>query len=149
MNINQVNSREQLEQCLAIRREVFVVEQEVPEQLETDEFDRFPGDCVHLLAMNGDKPAGTARWIPYDQASGTVKFQRLAVKKEYRGTGLGAKLINALEQSAAEAGAKTAILNGQQHLEGFYKKLGYETVSSEPFLDAGIWHLQMKKPLRA
>lgn len=147
MNIIQVTTEEELRQCLSIRHEVFVHEQQVPLELEEDEYDHLSAACTHLLALDGDKPAGTARWLFYDKAKNTAKFQRLAVIKSYRGSGLGKLMIHALERSAMEQGAHTAILNGQLYLEKFYDKLGYANVGKEPFLDAGIWHLQFTKKL--
>jgi predicted GNAT family N-acyltransferase len=38
-------------------------------------------------------------------------------------------------------------MDGQCQAEGFYNKLGYVTVSTEPFLDAGILHVRMQKEL--
>lgn len=148
MKIIQVTTEEQLRQCLAIRFDVFVYEQQVPKELEKDDYDLLSASCTHLLAMDGEQPAGTARWVFYDKEKTTAKFQRLAVHKAYRGSGLGRQMIQALEQSAVEHGAHSAILNGQLYLEKFYEKLGYENISDEPFLDAGIWHLQFKKSLK-
>ncbi|WP_010269982.1 GNAT family N-acetyltransferase [Paenibacillus senegalensis] len=148
MKIMQVTAEDQLRECLAIRREVFVYEQQVPPELEKDEYDALSAACIHLLAVDGGQPVGTARWVFYDKAKTTAKFQRLAVHKAYRGSGLGRQMIQALERSAAKHGARSAILNGQLYLETFYEKLGYVNISKEPFLDAGIWHLQFKKSLK-
>jgi len=56
-------------------------------------------------------------------------------------------LLLALEQIAGDLGLSGAILDAQCQAEKFYAKLGYEVISEEPFYDAGILHVRMKKPL--
>ena len=46
--------------CMAIRRQVFVQEQNVPEQQELDEHD---ATALHLLATLDGRPVGTARLL--------------------------------------------------------------------------------------
>ena len=145
MTIIPVTTRQELDACLAIRMKVFVDEQQVPAEEELDEFDVSPQACHHELLSDGDKPVATGRWKVYED--GTAKLQRVAVLKEYRGGGTGRILMEALEDSARQAGMKRTILDGQCQAEGFYNKLGYYTVSTEPFLDAGILHVRMQKEL--
>jgi predicted GNAT family N-acyltransferase len=145
MEIIHVRTENELNQCFTIRKKVFVEEQGVPAELEIDEFDASPDACGHILLLSNGQPAGTGRWRPYK--SDTAKLQRLAVLVEYRGHGMGKKLIAALEQQAREAGYQFCILDGQCHAESFYLKLGYATVSTEPFEDAGIMHVRMQKAL--
>lgn len=50
-------SEEDLKSCFAVRSEVFVVEQSVPESIEYDAYD---ADAVHVLAVDADgAPLGT------------------------------------------------------------------------------------------
>ncbi|MGF7033121.1 putative GNAT family N-acyltransferase [Paenibacillus mucilaginosus] len=141
-----VETTEQLEECFGIRRRVFVEEQQVPEEEEIDEFDASPAACRHWLLRDGEEPVGTGRWRMYDGE--TAKLQRIAVLDSRRGQGLGRTIIEAMEQDVREAGVPAVILDGQVQAEAFYRKLGYETISKEPFLDAGIWHVRMRKELR-
>jgi predicted GNAT family N-acyltransferase len=55
--------------------------------------------------------------------------------------------VAALEQQAREAGNAYCILDGQCQAEAFYHKLGYVTISRQPFEDAGIMHVRMRKLL--
>jgi predicted GNAT family N-acyltransferase len=145
MEIIHVRSQSELNQCFSIRKKVFVEEQGVPADLEIDEFDVSPDACGHILLLSDGQPAGTGRWRQYN--ADTAKLQRLAVLVEYRGRGIGKKLIEVLEKAAREAGNQFCILDGQIHAESFYHKLGYETISPEPFVDAGIMHVRMRKTL--
>jgi predicted GNAT family N-acyltransferase len=136
---------EELNQCFVIRKKVFVEEQGVPAEIEIDEFDASPDACSHFLLLYNKEPAATGRWQAYKVD--TAKLQRLAVLKPFRGLGMGKKLILALEQQAREAGFQYSILDGQCHAESFYHKLGYETISEQPFEEAGIMHVRMQKSL--
>jgi predicted GNAT family N-acyltransferase len=146
MEIHRVKTMEELEKCFDIRKEVFVKEQQVPQDLEMDEYDENPDACNHVLMTLDGRPVATGRWRFYDEE--TAKLQRVAVLKALRGTGLGKRLILEMEGHAREAGACYSMLDGQCHAEDFYRKLGYETISDEPFLDAGILHVRMRKKLQ-
>lgn len=142
-----VTDQDQLQQCLNIRMEVFVREQQVDESLEVDEFDQSPDACIHMLLLEDGQPVATGRMRPYENASETMKLQRIAVRKEQRGTGAGKAIVLALEEEAKKQGFAYTLLDAQCQAEPFYAKIGYTTVSSETFLDAGIPHVRMKKPL--
>ncbi|MFD0697260.1 GNAT family N-acetyltransferase [Paenibacillus sp. GCM10027628] len=145
MEMIRVTTIEELEACFEVRMKVFVEEQQVPEELEMDEKDESPAACHHVLMVDEERPVATARWYFYEDK--TAKFQRVAVLKEYRGKGLGKQLILEMEQQARELDAQFAILDAQCQAEGFYSQLGYRVISEEPFYDADILHVRMKKPL--
>ena len=119
-----------------VRYTVFVVGQNVPEELETDELDPH---CVHFIArtVNG-KPIGTAR---VDQEG---HIGRVAVLEEHRGLGVGTALMVATMDHMRESGQSVALLNSQASAIPFYEKLGFEPCGDE-FMEAGIPHVAMKK----
>ncbi|MBU5674690.1 GNAT family N-acetyltransferase [Paenibacillus brevis] len=135
----------QLKECLEIRKEVFVVEQKVPVDLEIDEYDVLGDQVHHVLVEVGGEPAATGRLIYY--VDNAAKMQRIAVRKEYRSQGIGSVLLLGMEALARELGLTKSVLDAQCHAEAFYAKLGYETISTEPFDDAGIPHVRMTKSL--
>nr|WP_062492695.1 GNAT family N-acetyltransferase [Paenibacillus sp. 32O-W] len=143
MNVMRAATLEQLQQCLAIREEVFVKEQGVDPAIEIDRYDDSPLACVHMLLTVEGQPAATGRIIRYEER--TAKLQRIAVLPEYRGIGAGRRLVEAMEEQAWRDGFRRIVLDAQCHAEPFYVKLGYRTVSDEPFLDAGIPHVRMTK----
>ncbi|WP_058301757.1 GNAT family N-acetyltransferase [Gorillibacterium timonense] len=147
ITVHSVQNEEDLQACFAIRVQVFVEEQNVPSDEEIDEFDASWDACRHFLVKVDGKPAATGRYRSYKESPPTVKLQRIAVLPEYRGTGLGRVLILAMEADAKKAGADYSVLDAQCQAEPFYRKLGYETVSPETFLDAGIPHVRMQKRL--
>lgn len=143
--IIEVKTQEQLDECIAIRKEVFVAEQQVPEEEECDEYDNLDAPAFHVLLMLDGQYAATGRVKLLDEF--TAKMQRIAVRKPFRGKGTGRVLMVGLEQIARKHGVEKCVLDGQCQAEGFYHSLGYETVSEEPFLDAGIPHVRMEKKL--
>jgi predicted GNAT family N-acyltransferase len=143
MEIIRVRDLDQLNQCFVIRNKVFVEEQKVPADLEIDEKDASPEASHHILIHVQGQPVAASRWYAYKPQ--TAKLQRVAVLKEFRGTGLGKELILAMENQAKDLGFTSTILDGQCYAEPFYQKLGYTTISKEPFYDAGILHVRMEK----
>jgi predicted GNAT family N-acyltransferase len=135
-----------LQQAFAIRLKVFVEEQGVPSSLEMDEYDVSPQACHHFLVLSDDgSPIATGRWKEFE--SGVAKMQRIAVLEPHRGTGVGKFLVLGMETEAKLAGYEYSLLDAQCTAEAFYHKLNYVTESSEPFLDADIPHVRMRKRL--
>ncbi|AOT58451.1 MULTISPECIES: GNAT family N-acetyltransferase [Streptomyces] len=138
--------------AFAVRRQVFVVEQGVPEEIEYDALD---ATAVHLLAVRSADGAalGTGRLLHGPDAAchtggdeGVGALGRLAVAQAARGLGVGAALVRAIEEAARARGLKAVDLHAQTHALGFYERLGYEAYGSE-FPDAGIPHLAMRRVL--
>ncbi len=136
-----ISRTDDIEACLKIRFEVFVVEQGVPEALERDEFD---ASAIHLLATRDGETIGAARIL---LKGDTGKIGRVCVRKPARGTGLGAALINtALDELRKEPGISKAALGAQVDAIPFYEKLGFAAYGPE-FDDAGIQHRMMDRAL--
>jgi predicted GNAT family N-acyltransferase len=125
------------EAALSVRHDVFVEEQGVPEELELDEHE---GDAVHFVAYIDGNPVGAARLRDY--GDGDAKVERVAVVADRRGTGWGARLMDAVERAAGERGFDRLVLNSQLTAAGFYERRGYERVGEE-FEEAGIPHVKM------
>jgi predicted GNAT family N-acyltransferase len=129
---------EDLPAALALRQEVFVVEQGVPPELELDELDAVADHAVGLLDA---EVVGTGRLLP----SGTIG--RMAVARSARGRGVGAAVLRCLEQRARDRGMEVVELHAQVHAAGFYDKAGWSSYGPV-FLEAGIEHVTMRKELR-
>ncbi|MFG1666632.1 GNAT family N-acetyltransferase [Streptomyces sp. Y7] len=139
------------EACFAVRKEVFVVEQGVPQEIEYDAHD--PG-AVHVLAVREDGlPLGTGRLLYGEAAAAKTdgdpsvgSLGRLAVTQEARGLGVGAALVRAIEDAARARGLTAVDLHAQTHALGFYERLGYVAYGPE-FPDAGMPHRAMRRVL--
>jgi predicted GNAT family N-acyltransferase len=122
----------------SIRRQVFVLEQQVPEELEWDGQDV---QSVHVMAetLNG-APIGTARMLPDGHIG------RMAVLKPWRGQGVGRQLLDALINMAQRRGCTSVYLHAQSHALAFYEKSGFAVYGVE-FTEADIPHRRMKRIL--
>ncbi len=118
----------------AIRTEVFINEQQVPEAMEWDEFDAI---STHVLARNFDGlPVGTARLLPDGHVG------RMAVLKEWRGNGYGSAMLQKMLEELNSRHKQIVMLNAQTSAVKFYEKFGFK-VSGEEFWEAGIPHVKM------
>ncbi|WP_434120976.1 GNAT family N-acetyltransferase [Salinicoccus roseus] len=140
MEIKVADNNIMYNQCLEIRKRVFVEEQNVPMDREVDEYE---DTATHILLID-DEPIGTVRYRP--TSDDMIKVERMAVLPEERGRKLGFKLMEFVHDHARQHGYTRAKLGAQVHAIDFYKKLGY-TVSSDEFEDAGIPHVYMEKAL--
>ncbi|GHJ98326.1 acetyltransferase [Streptomyces sp. Y2F8-2] len=139
------------EACFAVRKEVFVGEQGVPEDIEYDTYD---AAAVHVLAVREDGvPLGTGRLLHGEAAAAknggdasVGSLGRLAVTREARGLGVGAQLVRAIEDAARARGLTAVDLHAQTQALGFYERLGYAAYGPE-FPDAGIPHRSMRRSL--
>jgi len=115
-----------------VRRQVFVVEQKIPESEEWDDADK---NSSHVLAFSEKRDAvGTGRIEP------TGKIARLAVLAEYRGQGVGTAILTRLIEEARQNGFSQVFLHAQTHALNFYKKFGFVS-DEEIFSEGGIPHV--------
>ena len=129
------------EAALAVRRDVFIEEQGVPEEVEMDGKD---DEAVHFVATADGDPVGAARLR--EVGSGVGKVERVAVVADRRDEGIGRELMHTLEATAVERDIDRLIMHAQTHVEEFYRRLDYET-TSDVFEEAGIDHVEMEKDL--
>ncbi|OGA28509.1 MAG: GNAT family N-acetyltransferase [Betaproteobacteria bacterium RIFCSPLOWO2_12_FULL_67_28] len=121
-----------------IRYAVFVEEQRVPREMELDELDP---QCVHALAFPREGvPVATGRLLP-DSHIG-----RMAVLKDWRGRGIGGALLERLVAAARARGDREVALSAQTHALEFYRRHQF-LEEGETYLDAGIPHRMMRRPL--
>lgn len=118
-----------------VRSAVFLQEQQVPVELEWDEFDAV---SLHALALDeAGRVIGTGRLLPDGHIG------RMAVLKDARGKGAGSAILQALMQAARERGDSEVVLNAQVRAEAFYARFGFVCEGGE-FQDAGIPHIFMR-----
>jgi predicted GNAT family N-acyltransferase len=127
--------------ALALRHEVFVVEQRVPLEEEVDRHDE---TALHLVAVDGARVVATCRLVDEGR---TFKLGRMAVAAPARRRGLASALLAEAEARARSLGARRIALAAQTGALSLYERAGYAAYG-ERFLDAGIEHLMMEKRLR-
>lgn len=140
--VKRVETSEDRAMAFALRHEVFVVEQGVPEELERDEHD---DDAHHVVARDAaGTVVATGRLVELPGRVG--KVGRMAVARAERGRGAGAAVLAELEAIARERGLREIVLHAQLSAKGFYDRTGYRAEGDE-FEEAGIAHVLMRKRL--
>jgi len=136
-----------LAQAAALRAAVFTGEQGVDPAIEVDGHDAC---AAHVVAIEGADSGGspphllaTARLLEVGERA---VVGRVAVRCGLRRRGIGAAMMRELEREAVERGLLVVELHAQVDVEGFYRRLGYQTVG-EHYLEAGIEHVTMTREL--
>lgn len=126
----------------AIRKQVFIEEQQIAADLEWDGVDP---DCVHALAVNRfGVPLVTGRLL--EHVPGVAKIGRMAVMSTMRGSRIGRAVLDALVLAARQRGDREALLHAQCSAAPFYARAGF--VERGPvFEEAGIPHVEMVRTL--
>ncbi len=124
----------------AVRTEVFVLEQDVPEEDEWDELDE---RSHHVVARDADSRAiGTGRLTPQRTIG------RMAILRDWRGKGVGAAILRVLIERARELHHESVELHAQTHAIPFYEKHGFVAFGDE-YDECGIPHRNMRLELGA
>lgn len=133
--IVQVSWQSHQSELMALREQVFVIEQCVPLALEWDGLD---DTATHLLAMDAQNHAiGCARILSSDTIG------RMAVLQHWQGFGVGRALLNTAVDICKAQGTRAIKLSAQKHALSFYAQAGF-VVSSADYMDANILHCDMK-----
>ena len=140
VEIRRFSGDEEMAQLLALRHDVFCVEQGVPEREELDGRD---GEAIHLVAVEGDEVLATCRLL---FVGPTVQFSRLAVRQSARRRRIASRLLELADEEARAGGARRLVLHAQTYARSLYEAAGYDP-RGRVFMEAGIEHLAMEKLL--
>lgn len=122
-------------EILKARMEIFLLEQHIV-CLDIDGIDY---DSLHVFYEENGTVEAYFRAFKVENA---VKIGRVLTREH--GKGLGRKLMTkGLAAVKEHFGCDKIILHSQKHAEGFYKKLGFVTVSDE-YLEEGVPHVTME-----
>ena len=124
---------------LRLRVDVFVVEQQCPYP-ELDGRDLEP-TAQHLWLERAGAPVAYLRLVT--EPGGMARVGRVVVAPTARGGGLAGRL---LVEALVLAGHRVCVLDAQSPLVGFYARYGF-VVTGPEFLDDGIPHVPMRRPL--
>lgn len=104
----------------------------------------FDTESLHLVALRDGALKACVLFHPETATSGRL-FQ-MAVSPELQKTGIGSKLVRALEAELIRRGITDVHLHARDQVTAFYERLGYQTYG-EPFVEVGIAHRHMRKRL--
>jgi predicted GNAT family N-acyltransferase len=135
IEIEKASKPSQMLEIFEIRRQVFVLEQEVSPDEEYDEHEK---SSTHFLAKYKGVSAGTCRFRTTDKG---FKLERFAVLSTYRGKGIGAVLVKKCLENLP-LNDTYVYLHAQLHAIPFYEKFGFR-ITGPQFSEAGIEHFKM------
>jgi predicted GNAT family N-acyltransferase len=138
--IRRIITREELEAALALRYEVFCVEQGVPRSEERDGRDH---DALHLIAVQDAEVVATCRLV---FVGNVVQFSRLAVRQSARRQGIATEMLRVSDQETLARGANRVVLHAQTYARALYEQAGY-VARGRVFVEADIEHVAMEKLL--
>lgn len=132
--VKLVETPDELNIAHQIRKEVFVIEQECPEDIEWE----FEEESHHYVALLNNEIVGTARWRETEKG---FKLERFAVRKNFRSQQVGAALLLRLIADVPKDG-RPIYLHAQLAAKNFYLRHGLEP-KGEHFWEGGIEHVKM------
>lgn len=129
----------ELKEAFEVRRQVFVREQDISEDLVFDGHDR---EALHMVVKDGERVIGSAR-VQF-LADNQAKLERMAILKRYRRKGIGKGMLLFLDTIWKDKQVQQVIIHAQLEVVPFYKLCGFDEFGS-PFREAGIKHIKMRK----
>ncbi len=136
-----VSSDRELKAAFRIRKQVFVEEQGIPEDLELDHHDK---EALHIVAKDGERVIGTARILFL--APSQAKIERMAILKPFRRKGIGRGILSFLNEELRNRQVEQVVLHAQHSVVVFYRSCDFKE-SGTPFWEAGIKHIKMERQL--
>lgn len=127
----------ELYSLLALRTEVFVVEQNCPYQ----EVDGQDLTAVHYWIEEDGEAVSTLRVLRDKQP---IAIGRVVTKPAYRGKGYSRQLM---EAALEDFGQNEVYLQAQTYVEPFYESFGF-TRTSDVYEEDGIPHVDMTRSMR-
>jgi ElaA protein len=140
IDIHWSHDPEELRGAIAVRTEVFCVEQGVPVEEEIDGRD---DDAAHLVAVDGGRAVATLRLIVDGEQA---KIGRVAVLRGWRRRKIAQSMLQLAIDGARERGCTRASLASQLYATELYERAGF-AVDSEVFEEAGMPHVWMRMTL--
>lgn len=117
-----------------IRKQVFIIEQNIPEEEEWDDQDMISD---HFVVYDQDQPIATARLLQNNSVG------RVAVLKAYRGQGIGRMIMLEIIRQVHQQDRKFLQLSSQVHAISFNEKLGF-SIQGDAYDECGIPHIKMQ-----
>ncbi len=134
-----VENEQELKGAYEVRRQVFVEEQGISEELVF--IGEKGGNEMNMVVIYGEMVIGTAR--VQLMANDIAKIERMAVIELFRHKGIGRGIISFLNEQLKCRHVKYVFLHAQHTVINFYKSCGFSE-SGLPFYEAGVKHIKME-----
>ena len=134
-SFEELTTRE-LYEILRARAEVFVKEQGI-NCVDPDTVDY---SSIHIFSMKDGRVCAYLRAYSVDDM--IIKVGRILAVPHCMG--IGTELMHyAVKKIKEMTGCSKIVMDAQKHAVPFYEKLGFKVTSNE-YLEEGIWHVDMK-----
>lgn len=133
----KIVSISELIDAIRLRVDVFIKEQKNQPGWEPDVEDKI---ADHYVATIEEEVVATAR---VRETNSEYKIERMAVKKEFRGKGVGKGLVNYIVGEIKKEKPSKIWLQAQIQAQEFYEKSNFRSIS-KPYDLYGIAHIDMK-----
>ena len=142
-SIIEPDSSEELDAYYQLRFEVLRKPWNQPQSSTRDEGEE---RSIHILMKDENGMAiATGRLQINSDSEGQVRS--MAVHENFRGLGLGIKVLRYIENKAKEKNLSKIILDAREPAVHFYEKHGYKVIAESYMLFGVIPHLKMTKNL--
>lgn len=134
-------SNKEVHDILALRSEVFVVEQDCAYQ----DIDGKDFEAIHLFIkdLNDSLLACTRIFAKDAYHKEFVSISRVVVSPKARGISLGKAIMQySIDMCQKEYGKEAIKISAQKYLDKFYSDLGFKATGKE-YLEDGIPHMEM------
>ncbi|WP_293880706.1 GNAT family N-acetyltransferase [Sphingomonas sp.] len=122
----------------AIRAATYMSEQSCPYE---EEFDGNDFCAAHIIGEIDGEPAGCIRIRFF---ADFVKFERLAVRPEFRNSSMAFRLVRAAIEYARRKGFHTVYGHARADLIGFWQRFGFQALADRPtFAFSGVPYVEM------
>lgn len=118
-------TEDELEEAFSIRKSVFVQEQNLFKRTDADEHDQ---KAIHLVAKYEDLIIGTVRVYKAGTGNGDWIGGRLAVKKGFRTSGAGERLVREAVATVKKNGCNHFTAHIQEQNISFFEQLGWKGI---------------------
>lgn len=138
VSVNVAHSVEEMMRAFAVRAAVFLSEQDCP---YAEEFDGNDFTATQFLGLVGDEPASTCR-VRY--FADFAKLERVAVRREFRRTGVAAKMIEFALELCRQKGYLKLHGHAEERLLPFWEKFGFLQSDASGFVFSGHRYFEME-----
>ncbi len=139
--IKVAHNMEELMQVFVVRAAVFMNEQRCP---YAEEFDGNDFTATQILGLIDDEPAATIR-VRY--FAGFAKPERLAVRREFRKTGITAEVIEFAVALCREKGYAKLYGHAQERLLPFWERFGFARMGRPDFVFSDHRYIEIERDL--
>ena len=107
--------------------------------------DDLENNCHHIMALYNNKIVGVGRVHSVDKNTSQIRY--MAVSKNMRLNGVGAKILKDLINKAKLSNQKKIILHSRESAIDFYKKNGFILIKKSHKIFNSIQHYLMEKAI--